>query len=431
MRRTLASSTIALIVGAGPVLADLTPAQVWENLESYYASMGYEVTTGATDEAGSMLTLSDIVATSDTEQLDTTITIPKMTLDQAGDARIRTVVDGDITIGMVSQMPDEEPAEINVVIAAPDNEILSSGSVEDMLHEFRYPSLEAVLRLGDGNADEAEVPLTATVSDLAGQYRTVQGEEQQITYEMTAAGLDLDVDVNEPPSEGESQGSGKLAGQMHIDGITSSGQTVLPAGLDNMAERMDLALNAGFLADGSFQMGPITGNATFEGTDPDGTAQSGSGKFISGGGDLTFAMSKDGLSYQGTSKKTEVEVTVNQLPFPIAYAVESAVGALTFPISKSDDAQPFSFKYELMGLTLADGIWNLFDPGQELPRDPANLTIDVAGEALVKGDLFDPAFSQKMADMAEDGAGQDPAPMAPICRLRPKCPSSRNRSRSM
>lgn len=410
MRRTLASSAIALIVGAGPVLADLTPAQVWENLESYYTDMGYQVTTGSTDEAGNSLTLSDIVVSNDTEQVETTITIPKMTLEQTGDARIRTVVDGEITIDTVSQMPDDqEPVEINVHLAAPENEMLSSGTVEDMLHEFNYPSLEAVVRLGDENANGGEIPLTATLTDLTGQYRTQQDDSQNITYDMTAAGLDLALKVNEPPSEGESQGRGTLAGQMHVDGITSSGKTVLPAGVENMAERIDLALNAGFLADGTLEMGEMTGSATFEGTDADGGAQSGSGKFTSGGGDLTFAMSKDGLSYQGTSQETEVEVTVDQLPFPIAYAVESVAGALTFPISESEDAQPFSLNYDIVGLTLADGIWNLFDPGQELPRDPANLRIDVAGDALMKGDLFDPAFGQEMADMAEESADQDPA----------------------
>ncbi|SIS56166.1 DUF2125 domain-containing protein [Paracoccus saliphilus] len=408
MRRTLASSAIALIVGAGPVLADLTPAQVWENLESYYTDMGYQVTIGSTDDAGSTLTLSDVVATSETEQVDTTITIPTLTLEQTGDAKVRSVMDGELTIESLTQVPDEEPMEFNVVLVAPDNEMLSSGTVEDMLHEFNYPSLETVVRLGDENANGGEVPFTATLTDLTGQYRTVQGDDQNITYDMTAAGMDLELNVNEPPSEGESQGQGKFAGQMHIDGITTSGQTVLPAGVENMAERIDLALNAGFLADGTLEMGEMTGNATFEGTDADGGSQSGSGKFTSGGGDLTFAMSKDGMSYEGTSQGTEVEVTVDQLPFPIAYAVESAAGALTFPISKSEDAQPFSLNYELVGLTLADGIWNLFDPGQELPRDPANLKIDVAGEALMKGDLFDPAFGEEMAGMAEESSDQDP-----------------------
>lgn len=414
MRRTLASSAIALIVGAGPVLADLTPAQVWENLESYYADMGYKVAIGSKDDAGSTLTLSDVVATSETEQVDTTITIPTLTLEQTGDAKVRSVMDGELTIESETQLPDQEPMKFGVVMIAPGNEMLSSGTVEDMLHEFDYPTLETAIRLDDESANGGEVPFTATLTDLTGQYRTVRDNGQNITYDMKAAGLDLKINVIEPPAEGENsdqaqdQGHGKFVGEMQIDGITTSGKTIIPEGIENMAERVDLALNAGFLADGTIEMGEMTGDISFEGVDPDGSSQSGTGTFSSGGGDLTVTMSKDGLSYAGTSQGSEVEVTVAQLPFPISYAIESAKGAIAFPISKSEDAQPFSLNYEIIGLTLADGIWNLFDPGQELPRDPASLKIDLAGEALMKGDLFNPAFNEKMTGMAEDSAPQDP-----------------------
>lgn len=411
MRRTLASSAFALIAGAGPVLADLTPTQVWENLESYYTDMGYQVNAGAREDAGNRLSLSDVVISMDAEHSDSTITIPQMTLEQTGDAKVRTVVDGEMTISTKTEVPDQEPFEMNVVMTAPGNEMLSSGSADDMTHEFKYPSLDTAIRFGEENSNGGEVPLAIALTDLAGQYRSVKGEGQDITYDATIAGLDLKLNVLEPPSGAENAAEGKVAGEMHMDGLAISGQTVLPTGLDNMADRIDLALNAGFLANARIEMGKMTGSGTFEGMDPESGPQSGSGKFTSEGGNLTFAMAKDGLSYEGATQATEVEVTVDQLPFPISYALDSSSGSATFPVSTSEQAQPFSLKYQLVGLTLADGIWNLFDPGKELPRDPANLTIDLAGDALVRKDLFDPAFAQ---DPAKDGGEAADAPEMPF-----------------
>ena len=51
MVRPLATSALALILGAAPVLAEVTPAQVWENLQKYSTDYGY-VVSGNVDDAG-------------------------------------------------------------------------------------------------------------------------------------------------------------------------------------------------------------------------------------------------------------------------------------------------------------------------------------------------------------------------------------------
>ena len=71
---------------------------------------------------------------------------------------------------------------------------------------------------------------------------------------------------------------------------------------------------------------------------------------------------------------------------------------MLLPVSRGDAAQPFRFAYALEGLTFADAIWNLFDPSSQLPRDPASLTVDLAGDAVVVQDLFDPAIAQPQAN---------------------------------
>ncbi|MDP0930324.1 DUF2125 domain-containing protein [Paracoccus onubensis] len=415
MQRTLASSAIALIVAAGPALAELTPAQVWDNLSGYYTSMGYEVTVGSQDETDGNLSLTDVVFTSEIDQPDAatsvSATVPKITLEQTDDAKVRTVFDGEMTVESTTDVPDQEPMSFRLVMTAPENEMISSGTENDMLHEFDFPTLESKLYFGSAtpDADSGEAPVTLTLTESTGQYRTVHAENQEITYEMVSKGLDVALNVTEPPAEDGTSGNGKVTGQAHVDGVTFTGTTSIPGDIKNLAERLDLALNAGFVAQGKAELGKMNGDMTFEGMDENDQPQSGDAKFNAESSDLTFAMSKEGLTYGGNSGATEVEANFAQLPFPITYSIDKASGEATFPVSKGEDAQPFALKYELAGVKLADAIWDQFDPGKELPRDPANLKLDLTGEAVVKNDLFDPAFAQKLEAQAADPATDDPA----------------------
>ena len=410
MQRTLASSAIALIVAAGPALAELTPAQVWENLSRYYTSMGYEISVGAQEETDGNLTLSDVVLTSEIEQADAsasvTATVPKIVLEQTDDAKVRTVFEGEMTAETTTVGPDQEPVAFQLVMTAPENETISSGTEEDMLHEFNFPTLESKAYFGEMTPDSngGAAPVTFTLTETTGEYRTVQAEGQEISYDMVSKGLDIVLNISAPPAEDGTDGNNKVTGQAHVDGVTFTGTTSIPADIENLAERLDLALNAGFVSTGKAELGKISGDMAFEGTDADGAPQTGNAKFNAGDSDLTFSMSKEGLTYGGNSGKTEVEANFAGLPFPLTYTVDSSSGEITFPVSKAEEAQPFALKYELTGVKLGDAIWDQFDPGKELPRDPANLKLDLTGEALVKNDLFDPAFAQKLEEQATDPA---------------------------
>ena len=409
MQRTLASSAIALIVAAGPSFAELTPAQVWEDYSDYLTSMGYEVTVGSQDESDGTLTLTDVGLSANIEQPAGegeatsasvfTGNIPTLKFEQLDADKVRTVMEGEMVMKSVTEIPDAEPVEFEMTMAAPDNETISSGSVEDMLHEFNMPSLVTKAYFGDAlpGAAEGEPPLTLTITESTGQYRTVKGENTELTYDMVSKAMDVALNMSEPDAPDGTEGTGKFAGQFKIDGLNFTGTTTLPGDVENMAERLDLALNAGFVADGKVELGAMTGDLSLEGLSDPSAPQDGTGTFTNEPGELTVSMSKDGLKYGGSSGGGNVEANIEGLPFPITYAIDGAAFDLAFPVSKSEESQPFALKYAIEGLTLGDGIWDMFDPSKQLSRDPANLTIDVAGDATVTNDLFDPEFGQQMA----------------------------------
>lgn len=408
MFRSMTSSAAALILAAAPVFADVTPAEVWESLQGYYSGMGYQVTTDSRDEAGSVLTLSGVTLASPGEGAATmTVSIPKITLQQTGDAKVRTVIDGEVIADGTATSEDGEEAAFDMRLTMPGNEILSSGSAADMLHEVNYPQLVAAIRIGDQQGDTDKAPITLSINDLGGSYRVKQGDGQEWTYDTTAASADLKVALTPPPAEDGGAAEDHVSADLRMEGLAATGSAKMPRDQVNLAERLDLALRAGMAMDGKVSTGPITGAVAFSGTDSEGQQQTGNATFSSEGGEITLGMSEAGLSYHGAAKAMKVEMTTNSLPFPISYAIDSASGGLDFPVTASENPQPFKLRYALAGLVLADDIWNLFDPTSQLPRDPASLTLDLQGQTLVKQDLLDPAFSQQMEDMAQQQA--DPA----------------------
>lgn len=407
MFRSLATSGIALVLAAAPVLAQVTPADVWDNLSRYYTDMGYQLSVGSIDDAGDTLTLSGITFSADGESADMTITMPGMILRQTGDARVRSVIEGPISLESSSTTPEED-LRVEAVVTIPGNEMLSSGSPDDMLHEMTYPTIGIAARISPvGAEDAADMPVSLTMTGVAGKYRSNSRDGQETTYDLTAEGLDLDLSGEDTDASDGQYGS--VSATSHVAGLTISGSLVVPEGRFDMVSKPHEGLAAGMVAQGSLSMGEMTGQVQFSGMDDQGAPQDGRASFASDSSELQFSVSREGLTYGGSARNTQAEMTVDGVPFPISYAIEEASGMLNFPVSKSDEPQPYRLSYTLDGLTLAEGIWNMLDPQGALPRDPASLSVDLEGEALVSADLLDPTLADRMAAAMDEAAVTDPA----------------------
>lgn len=414
MFRSLATSATALIVAAAPALADVTPAEVWENLSSYYTNLGYQVTEGGRDDVGQTLTLTDVVISSEGETSATTVTVPKITLQETGDAKVRTVFDGDITADFVSQAPEQEDMTAHVTVSMPGNEMISSGSAADMEHQIAYPQMDVATRLASPGEPTDEIPINVKVADLAGTYRITSGDEAGNTYDLTIGGVDLNVDAQDLPAGDDSGETGSMAATVTVADLAMTGSMASPKGALSLSDAPHQAFEAGMVIQSQLSTGAMNGEMQFSGTDAEGMKSEGTATFSNASSEFSVSLSKDGMSYQGSAKDSKAELQMANVPFPIAYAAESATGALSLPISQSEEAQPFKFTYALAGLTLAEGIWDLFDPGKKLPRDPASLTIDLDGQAVVTADLLDPATAEGFAAASEAAQAEgDPDAMPP------------------
>lgn len=434
MVRPLATSLLALTLGAGSALADVTPAQVWENLQKYSADYGYQV-SGDVEDAGGTLTVTDAVFTMAGEAGTTSATIPQMTFQETGDARVRVVIEGDMAVDsrftVAAPQPDapadapadapdagtDAPAPAETVemtmtgtIKLPGNEMVVSGTPEDMLYEYTYPTMAFDFTLPTEPGKDVTIPVTGTVTDLTGSQRNVAADGGiDSTFDMKAAQAEMQIDALVPGEGAGGAGSGSMDFQVAVTNLTGTGTAKTPGQSFDLGSQLAQALAAGLTFDTTLAYETLQGSFEVAGKDDSGQDQNAKGSFGSGASDIAVRMSDQGLGYKAASADAKAEMTVNTLPFPISYAVRQISAEMLLPVSKGDAAQPFKFAYVLDGLTFSDAIWNLFDPTSQLPRDPASLTVDLSGEAVLSQDLFDPALAQPPAD-----AGADATPEAPF-----------------
>lgn len=431
MVRPLATSALALILGAAPVLAEVTPAQVWENLQKYSTDYGY-VVSGNVDDAGGTLTVTDAVFSMTNEDGKTSLTFPQMTFQETGDAKVRVVVEGDVAVDSRFSVPAPAEAEdmaegtdpapepeapemvemaVTGTIKVPGNEMVVSGTPEDMLYEYTYPTLAFDFSLPAEPGQDATIPVTGTITDLAGSQRNAQADGgTNTTYDLTAARAEVQVAATMPADEAGA-GGGTMDFQIALNNLASQGSGKTPGQTFDLGTQMAEALAAGLTLDTTLTYESLEGRFDVTGKDETGQDQTGQGSFATGASDLSFSLSGQGMGYKASSADAKAEMTLGTLPFPISYAVEQISAELQIPVTKGDSAQPFKLAYALEGLTFADAIWNLFDPQNQLPRDPASLTVDLSGDAVLNQDLFDQTQPQLQTD--ENGMPVEQTPFAP------------------
>ncbi|WP_296419529.1 DUF2125 domain-containing protein [Pseudooctadecabacter sp.] len=113
---------------------------------------------------------------------------------------------------------------------------------------------------------------------------------------------------------------------------------------------------------------------------------------------FTLSLGEDGMDLD--VEAADFTLLMNDpLVFPgdLEFAMAGIYAKYVLPLNASDEAQDFRVATSITGITMADTIWNLFDPAGQLPRDPADITLDVTGVGTNGVDLLDFAALSQMA----------------------------------
>lgn len=383
---------LAAAAFATPAAAEVTAEQVWNDMRSYLTSFGYEV-QGREAMSGDTLTISDVSVRMGLPEDGGTATVemPELAFTEAGDGTVTITYPGTAEIRVAARPEGEEPVDAALAFTQSGLEVVVSGDDTQMTYDYTAERLGLALAelVVDGDPVPSESASgTLTMQGMSGQSVVTPGDLRGLDQTVTVDEVSYDLAVAPPEEEGRADMSGGM------QGLTFAGTARIPADLD--MEDLSDALAAGYAFDGRF--GYTDGRTEFDIAGDDERMQ---GVTRSDRTELRAAMDSERMSYGVSGAGTEINIETPELPFPVESTIGESGVSIAAPVGQTEEPQPFAFELSLRDVTMGEPIWAMVDPNAMLPREPANLVLDLSGQMRVLGELFDPEAMQAMAMTGE------------------------------
>lgn len=385
---TAPAAAVFLSLSSSVALADVTPAQVWDDWKSYLGLYGYDVEANMA-QSGDTLNVSDLKMTMAMPEDEgmMTITLPDIGFADNGDGTVSVVMPDLMPIKITASDDEGQAFEAVVNYRTQGFTMVASGDTDQMTYDYKADT--AALELGEVIVDGTPTEVgkaSMTISDLTGATVTTGGDLRETEQTFTSGAVAYVLDIVDPES------SATLASQGSIDSFAYTGSGTLPTDMD--ATDMAAMLDAGFTMQARMETGP--GNSAFAFAENGDSFKSVN---TSNGGTLGITMDAAKMSYSGERRDVEMTLETNDLPFPVQFASQTLGFDLTTPVAKSDTPQDFAASLTFADVTVSEPVWALFDPGQQLPRDPATVDIDLTGKARLMFDLLDPENAETIENL--------------------------------
>jgi hypothetical protein len=264
--------------------------------------------------------------------------------------------------------------------------MIVSGDADMMQYDISADSYEIALQ----DIEDGDITFTGDASmianDLTGSYTITSGALRNISSAVAAASLDLLVDFQVPGDDG---GYVTISGQ--IKGITGQGDMMLP--MDVNFENPEDIFTSGFAINGGYGIDEAV--YVFD-INAEGDRVAGSVSM--GEASLGMTLNVETLAYDSQMQDLAVNLSVPDFPFPIELGLANYGLGFEMPLSKAKEPSDFGVYIDLVDLVINDAIWDLFDAGKVLQRDPATVQVDISGTATPKFDLTDPEQAAAIDD---------------------------------
>ncbi|MGX0878208.1 hypothetical protein ACSSV4_002905 [Roseovarius sp. MBR-154] len=386
--RPLAASALLLGFSGTAALADLTADQVWQDWTTYLEEFGYRVTADES-RSGDTLTIRDLAMEMTLPDGDGAVSM------RMGQVAFVENADGTVSVNLPESLPiaiaatDDEAQQVTAAMQVTHQglDMVVSGSPDAMRYSYEAEAL--TMALTDLQAGDETPEIRAAqirLEDLSGSSSTAQGERSRaVQQNMSAGPVTYELDFTDPVEGGTLVFSGSLAQ------ATFAGSGAIPESFD--AEDMAAALRDGFQFDSRMEY--QTGNTVYR-FENDGDVLEGANS--SDSGTLTTSIGPDGLRYGGAGEGVTMAISATDMPFPINLSMARMGFDMAVPVIESETMQDYALGLELIDFTVPDQLWSMFDPGGQLPRDPATLRIDLSGKGRLFFDLLDPEQVEKLED---------------------------------
>jgi len=388
LSRTLFTGTAIVLLLASPALADLTAEQVLADQLKQMETYGLKAEVTGQSRSGDTLTVEGLSADVEAPEGSMSVRIGGASFRELGDGTVEVTYPDTIPVSISGTSPDGENFEIVFSMVQQGTRTVVSGIPEDLRYDFASDrmSITEMRFLAPEEAVDADFSFDFTMSGLQGFMQIVGGGTiRDYTADFAVAG------VSGAMSGKPEDGSGGSF-RMEFDAADLAGQYEGSMAPQELMASMADAILAGNNTKGTASHGPVTYTIAAEG--PDGSFETATAV---ASGTMEFSVNENGLDYGGSARDVTTTVGGSTIPLPpLTFRMAETGGRFAMPLVPSEEEQGFALSLNLAGLEIDDMLWSMIDPVGQIPRDPANLVIDLGGQVVMSEDVFAPDFAEQM-----------------------------------
>ena len=373
MNAYLAAPAFALLM-SGTAHAALTADQVWTSWKDAGALVGLTISAATENNSGGVLTLNGVSIGAEGMPA---LTISDMTLTEASDGTVAIAPGADIGVAMSGD------AEGSVKVTHDGLTITAREADGGMAYDYAAAKLDVVYDTSypGTSFDGSEAPKVAASGDvwftnLAGTYSDTPGTNRTFGLDIKADTLAYNTTSDDPGMEM------KQTSTSETQGIDMSLDFALPStiALTAIATAADFtqALNEGLSVSLSTKQGESKGTMKQESAMMPLDLTIGAG-----GGEGTLLFNKDTFSVKSQGTGLNIESAAGMTPVPVKVTSGPIEFDMTTPVIAAETAGDYSFVMKLADFSLNEEAWAMFDPQAALPRDAAQIAIDISGKTKI------------------------------------------------
>lgn len=373
MKSFVAAPGIALLL-SGTAHAALTADQVWQSWKDAGAMVGLTISAATENNSGGVLTLNGV---SIAPEGVAGLTISDMVLTEESDGSVTIVPGADIGVAMTGDTEGSVKLThdgLTLTAREADGGLAYDYAAAklDVVYDTTYPGM---------SFDGSEAPKVTAAgnvgfTNLSGVYSDTPGTNRTFGLDLKADLLTYSTSQDDPGMELKQTSTSETQGiDLSLDFALPS--TIALTAIQSPAD-FTTALNEGLSVSMSTKQGDSNGTMKQENS------------FMpmdlmmkAGGGEGTVVFNKDTFSIKSMAAGLEIESGAGAMPVPVKVSSGPMEFGLTSPVMATEAAGDYGFVLKLADFSVNEEAWALIDPQAVLPRDAAQIAIDISGKTMM------------------------------------------------
>ena len=373
----IAGSVVVAFTVPAPALAEVSALQVWDSWRSYAESIGQTIRVGSQEVSGDALILRDVTSSMDFPDGRVSGTLEFLEFRERGDGTVAVTMAPDFPFSISIDPGEGETADLAMIFRQTGSSIIASGDDGDISFDYLAAQFSFELDMLVVDGQEIDATVRFEIDGIDGQYALMPGENSTYSSQFAAENARFEVSFTDPEDGGRLEMSGSIAD------LRGTSNATIP---DDFDPTNPAAIFGGSVdVQAAFSNGPSSYVANLENG-----AESFSLSTSADSSSLEFSILDGTINYGGEVTGVSYTIRSPQIPLPeVTLAISEMAFRLLMPLTRSDEPKDFGFLMKIVGLEISEMIWNMFDPAQVMPRDPATIVIDISGQMNWLVDITD------------------------------------------